>query len=136
MSESILRDSEGISSFTGRISSSLGFVINSFSVVGFDDGGIAAVRRLFVVVDDESEDDEYDVVIRERCVGGLEREEATIGGFDEVGGSFVGRCEDCLLDELCSDLEESSAGDVRDSVVEVGTVTGREGLCLKQIVFF
>jgi len=132
MSESILRDSEGTSSFTGRISSSLGFVINSFSVVG----GIAAVRRLFIVVDDESEDDEYDVVIRERCLGGLEREEATMGGFDEVGGSFVGRCEDCLFDELCSDLEESSAGDVRDSVVEVGTVTGREGLCLKQIVCF
>jgi hypothetical protein len=94
-------DSEGTSSFTGRISSSLGFVINSFSVVGLDDGGgIAAVRRLFVVVEDESEDDEYDVVIRERCVCGLEREEATIGGFDEVGGSFVGRCEDCLFDEL------------------------------------
>jgi len=72
------------------------------------DGDDAPIRRLFIVVEDESEEDECDVVIRERCVDGFERDkEEKVGGFVEDDGTF-GRCDDCLVDKASSD------GDVRD----------------------
>lgn len=43
----------------------------------------------------------------------------------EDGGIFE-RCDNCLIDE------DSSEGDVRDCVLDVGTVAGREGICFRE----
>ncbi len=57
------------------------------------------------------EDVEFDVTIRERCVGGFEREKVDIvGGLLDDDGAFgcvVGRCDDCFEGDERSTREES-----------------------------
>jgi hypothetical protein len=53
------------------------------------EGDIAPIRRLFVIAEDEIEEDECDVVIRGCCVGGFDRElDDKVGGLVEDDGSF------------------------------------------------
>lgn len=84
--------------------------------------GVPPIRRIFCLVgvgEDESADEESEVLITERCVGGLDRVNAedTGGLADDCGGCFAGRCVVDRMGE--SVVVNSSLGDVRESLLEV-----------------
>ena len=92
-------------------------------------GGVPPIRRTFCLVgvgEGESADDESEVVIIERCAGGLDRVKVDdTGGFEDGCGGCFGsapvRCDEDRIEEEVVErsVVNSSLGDARESLLEV-----------------
>ena len=76
------------------------------------------------MVAEDNDDEEWDALITVRGAEDFERAEFEAGGGLLAADGAFGRV---VADEV--GRSESSAGDVRDSLAETGTVAGREGTC-------